>query len=233
MARRRRRKGSPEEGIGGLLIFAALLLWAKVGSTTFYVIVGSIFILVIGAVILIKRRRKLKLLNSGIDMIDKLTGPMFEELILEHFRELGYKGRMTPPTADYGADLVLENDQERIVTQIKRWNQKVGIEAVQQVVAAISHYSADRGMVVTNSFFTSNAKQLAKSNNIEMWDREKLIDFLSKARGKELVDDIVSKETWSNACPNCGNELVLRNGKRGQFWGCKTFPKCRFTKDFA
>ena len=193
MARRRRRRYSPEEGLGGLLILAALWLWSKVGTTGFYLIVGSVFILAFGIIILIKRKRKQKLLSSGIDIIDGLSGQMFEELILEHFKELGYKGRMTSATADYGADLVLENGQERIVAQIKRWNQKVGIDAVQQVVAAISHYNADRGMVVTNSFFTPNAKKLARSNNIELWDREKLIDFLSKARGKELAEDLAYK----------------------------------------
>lgn len=31
-------------------------------------------------------------------------------------------------------------------------------------------------------------------------------------------------------CPFCGSSLVLRNGKYGQFWGCSTYPKCRFTK---
>ncbi len=32
------------------------------------------------------------------------------------------------------------------------------------------------------------------------------------------------------SCPFCGCELVLRNGKYGQFWGCSAYPKCRFTK---
>jgi DNA topoisomerase-1 len=30
-------------------------------------------------------------------------------------------------------------------------------------------------------------------------------------------------------CPKCGNDLVLRDGKRGQFIGCSAFPKCRYT----
>ena len=33
--------------------------------------------------------------------------------------------------------------------------------------------------------FTQNAERLARSNNIELWDRDKLIDFLCKARGKK------------------------------------------------
>jgi hypothetical protein len=30
-------------------------------------------------------------------------------------------------------------------------------------------------------------------------------------------------------CPYCKGELVLRNGKNGQFYGCKNYPKCRYT----
>ncbi|WP_418971929.1 NERD domain-containing protein [Allofournierella sp.] len=37
-------------------------------------------------------------------------------------------------------------------------------------------------------------------------------------------------ENLKTKCPFCGNELVLRKGKYGQFWGCSTYPKCRFTR---
>ena len=30
-------------------------------------------------------------------------------------------------------------------------------------------------------------------------------------------------------CPQCGGQLVLRNGKYGQFYGCKNYPQCKFT----
>ena len=32
-------------------------------------------------------------------------------------------------------------------------------------------------------------------------------------------------------CPRCSSDLVKRNGKRGAFYGCQSFPKCRFTSD--
>ena len=38
------------------------------------------------------------------------------------------------------------------------------------------------------------------------------------------IDDIETK------CPFCGGDLVLRRGKYGQFWGCRAYPKCRFTR---
>lgn len=38
------------------------------------------------------------------------------------------------------------------------------------------------------------------------------------------------KEVVMNRCPRCGNELVVRKGKTGEFIGCLSFPKCRYTK---
>lgn len=32
-----------------------------------------------------------------------------------------------------------------------------------------------------------------------------------------------------NRCPRCGNDLILRTGKFGDFTGCSNFPACRFT----
>ena len=31
-------------------------------------------------------------------------------------------------------------------------------------------------------------------------------------------------------CPYCGKELIKRNGKYGEFYGCSGYPKCRYTK---
>jgi len=34
----------------------------------------------------------------------------------------------------------------------------------------------------------------------------------------------------SNICPRCGKSLVLRDGKKGSFYGCSGYPHCKFTK---
>ena len=30
-------------------------------------------------------------------------------------------------------------------------------------------------------------------------------------------------------CPNCGADMILRNGKYGQFYGCSNYPRCKYT----
>ena len=34
-----------------------------------------------------------------------------------------------------------------------------------------------------------------------------------------------------HTCPNCGSELVKRNGAYGEFWGCSNYPDCTYTKN--
>ena len=32
-------------------------------------------------------------------------------------------------------------------------------------------------------------------------------------------------------CPKCGSPLKLRSGRFGEFWGCTSYPECKYTKD--
>lgn len=39
----------------------------------------------------------------------------------------------------------------------------------------------------------------------------------------------LEEKKMQKICPYCKSELVLRNGKNGQFYGCSSYPKCRYT----
>lgn len=34
------------------------------------------------------------------------------------------------------------------------------------------------------------------------------------------------------SCPRCNSKMILRNGRRGQFYGCSRFPYCRGTREY-
>lgn len=111
--------------------------------------------------------------------IDTMPGEIFEMYLRRHFQSVGYRVDMTPVSGDYGADLVLDRGEERVVVQVKRYRGRVGPKAVQEVAAARAHYRASRAIVVTNSVYTENARTLAKENDVELWDRRTLIEELS------------------------------------------------------
>lgn len=179
-----------------------------------------------------KRTKYEKLISSGINIVDKMKGEEFEEFLLAHFNNLGYKGHTTARTKDYGADLILAKDNEKIVVQAKRWIKKVGIEAVQQIIGARAYYKASKCIVISNNYFTQNAVNLAQSSNVELWDRKKLLDVMSKANGKEILEShfTVEKIEQRHICQKCGADMILKNGKYGHFYGCSNYPKCKHTE---
>ena len=60
---------------------------------------------------------------------------------------------------------------------------------------------------------------------------------LNDCRMNQLVFELLGKEIANPAdeakavkkCPRCGNVLRKRNGRYGEFWGCVSYPECKYT----
>jgi restriction system protein len=95
------------------------------------------------------------------------------------YKKLGYHVKRTPSSNDFGTDLILEG-QERIVIQAKRYKNKVGIRAVQEINSARNYYKAQKAWVITNNYFTSPVIKLAESSDVQLIDRNELVDIILK-----------------------------------------------------
>ncbi len=116
----------------------------------------------------------------SIDEVDSFTGYEFERFLNILFKKMGYSVEHMKLSGDQGADLIVSKLGEKTIVQAKRHTGKISNKAVQEVVAAIKHFKADKGLVVTNNYFTNSAIELAKSNNIELIDRDKLEYLIGK-----------------------------------------------------
>lgn len=117
---------------------------------------------------------------SPIEKVDNMTGEQFELFMTQYFAEHGFKATHTPLSGDFGIDLILENDFGKIGVQAKCYSKKVSQDAIREVVAGLKHYGLSSGMVVTNNYFQPAAIQLAKDNNVTLWDRNMLIKKLGE-----------------------------------------------------
>lgn len=138
-------------------------------------------IIVVGKIIFYLWEKQ-RLAKSGIADIDSMDGKTFEKYLEVLFERLGYKVERTRYIGDYGADLVTEKNSVKTVIQAKRYKNNIGIKAIQEAVAAKGYYSCDKTMVVTNSYFTNQAKELAVKNKVELWDRKDLVKKLLKIK---------------------------------------------------
>ena len=177
--RTRKRYGLRFNGKQGheVLIILGIVLFVSLRDYFWYfVAVGSL----IPAFYFYKSwSKKQSIRKSGIKEIDTMSGIDFEKRLEVMFGDLGYKVIRTPPSGDFGADLILEDRKGRTVVQAKRYSKPIGIKAVQEVIGSIAFYKATRALVVTNIYFTPQAEKLAQSNGVELWDRDKLIKMLS------------------------------------------------------
>ncbi|GAB6152948.1 hypothetical protein JCM17380_16980 [Desulfosporosinus burensis] len=126
------------------------------------------------------RRFEEELLNSNITKkltisdIDLMSGLEFENFVARLFESMGFRTEVTKASGDQGIDVIAEKDGSKFGIQAKCYSSSVTNKAIQEVVAGINHYNLNKGIVITNNFFTESAAELAKTNNIILWDRNML-----------------------------------------------------------
>ena len=107
-----------------------------------------------------------------------MPGLEFEQISAQLLRENNFDSvYVTQGSGDFGADITAHKDGHAYVIQCKKYSNKVGLKAVQEVYASKIHYKADKAVVLTNSFFTPAAEKLAEETEVELWDRTALLEL--------------------------------------------------------
>lgn len=145
-------------------------------------------------------RRRVRYRTARMYEIDRMTGDQFEAFLKVYFRDLGYK--VLPHTGgsrDKGGDLLLRDPAGRkVVVQAKRYSKRVPFEAVQQVHTARSLYGTDRAILISNYYFTKQTLETARQLNIELWDRDRLMEKMyryRRDRKNETVNEASAEPT--------------------------------------
>ncbi|MCI0332000.1 MAG: restriction endonuclease [Planctomycetes bacterium] len=102
----------------------------------------------------------------------------WEDFLVEVCRTLGATVERTGKSGDQGVDLVVEFGPKRIAVQAKGYYHAVNSKAVQEAVAGMAHYGCNACAAITNSRFTSGAKELAASNRCTLIGESEFPDFV-------------------------------------------------------
>lgn len=106
------------------------------------------------------------------EIVPEMSGVMYERYVGSRLAIMGYTEiDYTPASGDFGADiLAIAPDGSKTCIQCKRYESVVGLDAVQQVLGGKAYYKCDKAIVITNSIFTPQAKQLANNTDVELWE---------------------------------------------------------------
>lgn len=121
-------------------------------------------------------------LYKSKNKIDFMTGIEFENYCSELLSKNGFLNvELTKASGDHGIDILAEKDDISYAIQCKCYSSNIGNSAIQQAHTGKSLYHKDVAVVITNQFFTNQAKEEAKSLGVKLWDRDKLQELMEKS----------------------------------------------------
>ncbi|PSB13767.1 restriction endonuclease [filamentous cyanobacterium CCP1] len=126
------------------------------------------------------------------DLLSKVRScspSFFEQLVVELLVKMGYggsikeAGRAIGKSGDEGIDGIIKEDKlglDVIYVQAKRWNDTVGRPEIQRFVGALAGQGAKKGIFITTSKFSEQAKEYVPRNEtkIVLVDGEQLAQYM-------------------------------------------------------
>lgn len=123
-----------------------------------------------------QERARLKVLQ--LSDIDAMTGVAFEKYVGKLLKMQGYSVRFTPASNDFGVDIIAKKEADTYAIQLKRYSRSVGRMAITDAIGGLAKYGCTKAMAITNTYFTSSARELAAVNNCILVDRDILAQWI-------------------------------------------------------
>ena len=172
----------------------------------------------------------------SLTLLRELEWKRFEEVSAELLRLLGFRAEMLAQGPDGDIDIKLftvDGTKPSAIVQCKSWiTCQVGIKPLRELLGVMAHEKVSEGIFLATGSFTNEATEFAKANRIDAVNGQRyleMIQTLSEVAQRQLLQTATKGDYRTPSCPSCGTKLVRRTAARGEFWGCSTFPRCRYT----
>jgi len=125
--------------------------------------------------------------------LDNCTWQAFERIICRLLIHGGFDNvRLVGTSSDGGADIICNKAGKRWLVQVKKWNQPVSVNVVDETIRALVAYRAQVPVVVSLNGFSNRVYELhrellGRKIPIQLWDKKELL-----RRAELLTDDYPS-----------------------------------------
>lgn len=193
----------------------------------------------------IEEERSLDPIARGwsIELLNAIDWKRFEEVCAEFFRICGFESETQSHGPDGGIDIRLyaKSDRshvENVVQCKQRTRGAIGPKPLRELLGVMAANGIARGTFATSSRFNDEARRFAKENRIYLIDGKLLVEKILARPAEEqqrILDVATEGDFLTPSCPSCGIKLVKRENRKDkcQFWGCPSYPSCRYTLKFA
>lgn len=174
------------------------------------------------------------------EIMEAIEWKRFELLCNLIFKASGFNSHLTQNGADEGVDIRIfeKNDNQKILYLIQckhfhRSQKKVDRPLLQQLRGQMAAENVEKGAYCITSKFTVPAQDFAATNDIELFDQDKIIKSFNKLHDtdrKIILRELLEGNYWTPSCATCGEKLQITKLKNGKtVWGCKHSRKHGWT----
>ncbi|KON79549.1 DUF2034 domain-containing protein [Azoarcus sp. PA01] len=171
----------------------------------------------------------------SLDVLDRVEWKRFEDLCCAFYREKGIRAETTRLGVDGGIDIHLFQDDAdpthaTAIVQCKAWNKPVGVKEVRELRGVMAHEKVDKAFFMAPNGYTDDARAFATENRIMLLDGKLFLAMLQRLpedASRRPLEFATAGDWTTPTCPSCGDRMTARDSKRGAFWGCVTYPKCK------
>jgi restriction system protein len=104
-----------------------------------------------------------------------MDGLKYEQKCARRLRRCGYHSvTVTQGSGDQGIDILATKMGRKYGIQCKYYKHPVGNKAVQEARTGALFYECDRAVVMTNTTFTHQARELAGRTDVELWEKNRI-----------------------------------------------------------
>lgn len=181
-----------------------------------------------------------------------LGGIEFEQELGKLYRARGYNVKSTPVSGDQGVDLILTKNGETTVVQCKAHKRPASPAVVRELYGSMHAFGADNAILACTGGFSVSVKDFARGKPIELISAREIARMARNNAGETIENQPELISFWDTEpvaksnkgesqltpkrpplcpTPGCGRTMVLRDGRRGMFWGCPGYPTCRGTRN--
>jgi len=140
--------------------------------------------LIIGIFLVIKVRgwmRQEKMMTAGLYEVDRMSKKQFREFCLLLLQRLGYKMKPSP-TKKQWVHFIVEKEGQHIAVLAKHYQRDVSARPVEKIARSAPLYGCQQALIITNRDYSLEARDLAKTLGVDLWNRDRIIDLLLALR---------------------------------------------------
>lgn len=170
----------------------------------------------------------------NLELLKAIEWKRYEDVCKEYLKLRHCDANTTCIGADGGIDIKIVNSENKTIAlaQCKAYNNPIKVNLVRELYGVMAHEKVRTGIFLTTSTFSKDAQEFAKEKQLLLIDGNemiKLINEMEPEKQRALYETATEGDYKTPTCARCDTKMILRKGPKGDFWGCKNFPKCKST----